>query len=206
MLNTNCDNLNIAIYKPEEHPLGKTWEEWTCKWWQWFLSIPREKNPALDSNGKNCDINQNDFNVWFLAGTLGGQAERTIVIRQGKAVLFPVISFATSYAENPTLMTEKEMILDAKSNIDDIAKTEVSINGVSLQHPQFNRVASPPFDIVLPHDNVCGAEAGLTRAAGDGYWVFLKPVSIGKYEIKIAGSCLSGKIQIGANINLIVQA
>jgi hypothetical protein len=50
----------------------------------------------------------------------------------GKAVLFPVINFITSYAEEPSLKTEEALLSYAKSNVDDIAKKEASINNVNF--------------------------------------------------------------------------
>ena len=84
----------VRMYSREEKPFGKTWEEWTAKWWQWLLSIPRDHNPGLDQTGENFDLNQLDPNVLFLAGALAGSGpvERTITINTGKAVLFPVIN------------------------------------------------------------------------------------------------------------------
>src|SRR4051812_41769805 len=118
------------MYSREEKPFGKTWEEWTAKWWQWLLSIPRDHNPGLDQTGENFDLNQIDPNVLFLAGALAGSGpvERTITINTGKAVLFPVINFITSYAEEPSLKSEEALLSYAKSNIDDISKKEANIN------------------------------------------------------------------------------
>jgi hypothetical protein len=199
------NETHVVLYKKEEIPLGKTWEDWTTKWWQWFLSIPKEKNPALDTTGENCDINQDESGVWFLAGTVGGRVERTCFVPDGKAVLLPIIGFATSYAENPDLKTEDDLIRNAKSNIDDIQNRQATINGFGLNDFDYCRILSPPFNVILPQENVCNAPLGHTTAVGDGYWIFVKSLDYHKCQIRVAGSCLSGKIQIGAVINLIIR-
>ena len=195
----------IALYSIDERPFGKTWEEWTTKWWRWFLSIPDGNNPVHDKSGEKSTIDQTDADVWFLAGTIGGTAERTIVVPAGKALLFPVINVTTSYSENPILKTEEELMSFAKSHIEDIVKKEASIDGVELVISESHRVQSPPFDFSFPDDNIYGAPGGYTRGVGDGYWLFVKPLSRGKHNIRTFGSCMSGRVQIGVSVDLVVE-
>jgi hypothetical protein len=193
------------MYTLSEWPFSRSWQEWTTRWWRWFLTTPREIHPAYDCSGEHSVMNQKEEKVFFLAGTTGGRAERAITIPSGKAVLFPVINFVTSYSENPTLKTEAEMISYAKSNIDDITKKEVNMNGISMPVSEEQRVQSPPFDFSFPTNNIYGVKAGQTRGAGDGYWIFLRPLPVGRHIIRTFGSCLSGKIQIDVNIQLLVK-
>lgn len=201
---TNSNNIP-TMYSLDEQPFGKTWQEWTTQWWKWFFSIPKENHPAFDHTGEGWAVNQEDPNVVFIAGTTGGKVERTVTIPAGKAVLFPVINFATSYSENPSLRNEIEMIAHAKSNIDDIVKKEASIDGNSLIISEKYRVQSPPFNFTFPTNNIYGVQDGSTRGAGDGYWIFFKPLSQGKHNIRTSGSCLSGKIQIDVDIEIIIK-
>ena len=183
------------MYSREEKPFGKTWEEWTAKWWQWLLSIPRDHNPGLDQTGENFNLNQLDPNVLFLAGALAGSApvERTITINTGKAVLFPVINFVTSYAEEPSLKSEEALLSNAKSNIDDISKKEASINGVNFTDLEKYRVQSKVFDVTFPEDNVYGLGPGPTMGASDGYWIFLKPLrQVHMIFVPLDRVCLEG--------------
>jgi hypothetical protein len=205
-MNDNSNSMPIPkIYSLNEQPFGKSWQAWTAKWWQWFFSIPKENHPAYDDTCERWHIDQHDPNVLFLAGTTGGKAQRTITIPAGKAVLFPVINFATSYSEDSSLKTDAELITHAKSNIADIVKKEASIDGVDLLISEKHRVQSHPFDFSFPTKNIYGVQDGSTRGAGDGYWIFLKPLCPGKHNIRTSGSCLSGRIKIDVNMELIVK-
>ena len=196
---------NYAIYNRDEKPFGKTWEEWTQDWWRWALSIPRDENPGYDETGEKFNTKQNDSNVLFLVGTYGGSAERDFSVQYGKACLFPIINFTTSYSEEPFLKTEAELLLRSKGDIDDITYKEASIDGRKLQNLDKYRVASLPFDITLPENNVFGAKSGPTRAVSDGYWIFLKPLSPGRHTIHAAGSCSSGKTKVDVTWHITIK-
>src|SRR5262245_53465086 len=81
---------NATIAQPGTKPYGLTYGEWSAKWWQWVLSIPLNSNPMSDETGVNCGLKQ-EGSVWFLAGTSGGQAERSCTIPSSKSVFFPVL-------------------------------------------------------------------------------------------------------------------
>ena len=59
----------ISIFPVNSKPFGCTFEEWSARWWQWLLSIPKSINPAFDSTGANANINQDNIEVFFLCQT-----------------------------------------------------------------------------------------------------------------------------------------
>lgn len=199
------DSNYRSLYKRHEKPLNKTWEEWAADWWRWALSIPKDKNPGNDQTGEKFNIDQDHAEVLFLVGTYGGSADRSFSIPEGKSLLFPIINFTTSYAEEPALKTESELILHAKKDIDDITYKEASIDGIKLKNVDKYRIASQPFDMTFPENNVFGARPGPTRAVSDGYWIFLKPLSLGKHTIHAAGSCSSGKTKVDTTWRITVE-
>lgn len=197
-------SITSILFRSDDKPFGITWEEWTTKWWKWFLSFPKANNPAFDDTGEKIGRHQPDPNVWFLAGNIGGTTERIIKIPSGKAILFPIINVTISFSENPALKTDSDIISFVKSQIDDIGEKQANIDGEELNISQDFRVKSPPFDFSYPSDNIFDARDGPTRGAGDGYWIFLKPLPPGEHTIKTLGSCLSGKILINSNLKLII--
>jgi len=205
---TNDKCCTFSLYRRDEQPYGRTWEEWTTKWWIWFLSISKKMNPAVDESGEKAIIGQTDPNVWFLAATTGGTAERSVTLPSGISLLVPVINATTSYSEEPRIKNDYELTSYVKSHIDDILIKEVSIDDLDLVISDNDRVQSPPFDFFypeeLPKDNIYFAHGGKTRGAGDGYWIFLKPLSKGEHNIRTFGSCMSGKVQIGVHWRLII--
>ena len=188
--NLQADSINPGVYSVDEKPNGLTYGNWTAKWWQWFVSIPQDVNPAGDFTGKYCGQNQ-DGPVWFLTGTFGGAAERTCKIPAGKAILFPVLTTECSYLESPELKTESELLTCAKQGQDAGSKTmAAAVNGTQLKNLENYRVQSHLFDLTFPENNVFSVAPGKTKAVSDGFWVFLEPLPSGNHDIDHSGSVL----------------
>lgn len=203
---TPKNNVMSLLFHSKERPFGYTWQYWTTKWWQWFLSIPKVDSPAMDTTGEKSSVEQSDPNVWFLAGSTNGKVKRTVRIPSGKAVLFPVINVTISNAEDPTMNDDADMISFVKRHMDDIVEKRASIDGEDLLISEKFRAKSTPFEFYYPPNNIFGAQEGPTRGVGDGYWIFMRPLQPGIHNIRTYGSCMSGKIQIGTIIKLKVES
>ena len=196
---------NLIYYSKREKPHGFSFGEWTVRWWQWAVSSPVDVNPIVDDNGKYASINQTGP-VWFLAGTPG---ENKIPIRKcvvpfGKSLLFPVINYEINQLEDPKLRTENAMVKHVVNDINDIVKKEAIVDGKST--PTYRVQSSPKvFYLDVCKDNWLGISPGLIKAAADGYWVFLKPLDIGKHDIYFHGSCSGGLRNSTARYNVTVS-
>ncbi len=191
----------VAVFSAKDSPYGKPWAEWTTMWWQWILSIPKDQNPGT---GHNILQNQSDENVLFLAGSFGGFIEHNVTVQSGKALLFPIINFTTSYAEDPHFESDEDLIREAKKDMDDITEKEVTLNDIPQRDLELCRIFSGPFDLNYPPENVFNALPGLTRAVSDGYWLFLRPLPKGAYKIHTLGACSSGRTKVDVVYHLIV--
>ena len=180
------DNINPGVFPPDSKPYGLTYGEWSTKWWKWYVSIPQDSNPANDDTGKNCAIDQKDPNVWFLAGTDGGSAERACTIPARKAILFPIINSECSYATDPIAKTESEMRACAMSG-DEGASVQATVDGKQLQNLDKYRLQSRLFNVTLPENNVFGAKAGFTPMLSEGWWILLEPLAVGNHNVHFSG-------------------
>jgi hypothetical protein len=176
------------MYPRNYQPFGKSWEKWTATWCNWLLSIPRHKNPAVDESGKNSSQNQNDANVWFLAGTFGNNIpiRRKCTVPKSKAILFPIADKEDSFAEDRDLKYEEELAMRARISMDRLICLQLIVDGKRLPNLREYRVLSEFFDLTFPENSVYEDEvrAGIPyRAVCDGYWVFLRPLTIGLHEI-----------------------
>jgi hypothetical protein len=193
----------LELYAPDSKPFGRTYAEWTARWWVWVLSIAKTENPLVDEDGKSCASNQSEP-VWFLAGTLKGPAERSCVIPADKAILFPVINVEASVAEGDGT-TDEELAARTRFEMDQITDIRAMISGTNVNKLKQYRIQSPPFNVTLPADNVLGLPAQTTKMMSEGYWLFLKPLEPGKYDLHSFGSCLAGRIKIGVSYHLTIE-
>ena len=179
----------VKVFPGDSKPYGVTFPEWTAKWWQWLVSVPKQQNPAIDQTGENCGENQKDSNVWFLAGTQKPlhSAVQKCTVPSGKAILFPIITSLFSYAEVPKLRSDSDLIAYAAKDIDRMSQLKLMIDGQELQDLEKYRIRFGPFPLSYPPNNVSGIPPGYTTAPLDGFWVFLEPLPYGDHKIYFRG-------------------
>jgi hypothetical protein len=190
------------LYKPDERPFGKTYQEWTADWWNWLVGIQKKINPANDPSGNYGKKNQPSKDVWFLAGEVKGKAKRQARIPSDRAILFPVVNFEWSYFEMlgfagdnaqqilsgsagqnaPTITAPQKRDLKefTEDYLDDMYSLDAVIDeGTKKELRLYTgelckyRVATD-LDITFVKDNVFNTHTGSTEAYSDGYWMFLK--------------------------------
>ena len=178
------------MYPRSTNPFGIKWEKWAAIWCEWQLSIARANHPALDMTGKYSSQNQDNPNVWFLTGTFGNSVPvtRFCAVPKERAILFPIIYKEDSFAEDTDLDTEPKLKARAKVFADNVKYLRTAVDGQDLQDLYSNRVQSDFFDLVFPRNCVYDVTPGHTRSVCDGYWVFLKPLPIGKHKIDFTAS------------------
>lgn len=207
MTDTNS-HLDVSWFSRDSYPYGLSYGEWTVKWWQWLLSIPRSCNPLEDQSGEHAAINQPTEHVWFLAGKLGSEDKnlplRNCNIPVGRSILFPVINCEANPIEFPELKTKEALIDHVVNDENTIVEKTCILNDMPID---VQRVKSDPeiFEVSLNNDNIYNVNGGNTIACADGYWVFLRPPPRGEYELSFRGSCENGRLCSGANYKLKIQ-
>ncbi|HEU5016020.1 MAG TPA: hypothetical protein VFT66_26080 [Roseiflexaceae bacterium] len=199
---TFAKNDNPQVLPPDSHAFGKTYGEWSAAWWQWAYSIPVNNNPLFDETGKNCGVDQSG-KVWFLGGTYttspdaGGvtRANRLCTIPSGTALFFPILNAECDNfwppIDPPLQVPELRTLCEGQIN--SVSNLLADVDGVSLNNLNNYRVISPVFDVTLPDNNIpqffgFDAPAGkYSPLVGDGYYLMLAPLSVGKHTIHFHG-------------------
>jgi hypothetical protein len=183
----SADSLNPKVYPTNSKPYQIPYSDWIVRWTQWLTSVPKDKSPAIDSDGKNCAINQAGP-VWFLAGTFGGSAERTCTVPKGKAIMSAVLSaFCTYLIDN--VKTESELVKCAREG-NGVADVQASVDGRPVQGLQKYGITSNLSHFVIPADNPFGFPAGKTQTIVDGWFLFMEPLLSGQHTIHFSGSVI----------------
>ena len=193
--------LPIFIYPVDSKPFGLTYSEWSVKWWQWILSIPKDQNPAFDDAGAFAGTRQDDSNVFFLCQIIETAKTipwRTITLPSDKSIFMPIINWISIQVNNEA---DDEMQRDAQMHTDEMANLQVTLDDIPVENLRNYRVLSPFFNVSFPLDNVFNVSPGNHRCVSDGFWLFFRPL---KKIAKLSsyGSCSSGLTEISANYYL----
>lgn len=181
--------LDGLLFDRSVHPLGESWESWASIWCKWMLSIPKKKNPSLDETGKYCSINQSEKKVWFLTGTFGNviPIKRVCTIPVGRAIFFPILMKEDSLEEDSDLKTVSDLRKRCRDAMNQVIDMKATIDGLMIKRLYQYRVQSNAFCLAFPKDNVYGVRPGRTLSVCDGYWLFIRPLGLGKHEISFMG-------------------
>ncbi len=184
---------NPAIAPPQSSSHGLTYGQWAEAWWQWALSIPAAQNPVTDATGQYAGVGQAGP-VWFLAGTFGGDAERTVAIPAGKALFLPIYNWVFGSGvfdcdpTNPGVPCDVPTLRQkAAAATTSAVVLEAWIDGTAVNNIRSYRGISPePFPLVIPADNVLGINSGTYYPqVADGYWLLFTPLSTGMHTIVV---------------------
>jgi hypothetical protein len=195
--------VTIEYYSSDSKHAGLTYGQWTVKWWQWALSIPANQNPVVDETGKKASESQPKEEAWFLAGIFSDENEskkfpsRECSIPAGVPILIPVLNCEADSQYYPELKNDQDVLDHVHKQAESIEKKEFYIND-ELIPPQRVHSEPPVFELNVHRDFDRFRNGGYTRAAADGYWVFLKPLPVGEYALRFSGSCENGRLNSGA--------
>ncbi|MGW6931664.1 hypothetical protein ACWGE0_16555 [Lentzea sp. NPDC054927] len=141
-----------------------------AKWWTWALSSPENRNPVVDDTGQWCAENQ-PKDMWFLAGTFGGEVERKCEVPAGRPLAAPAVN---RYSANTSSC--KSFMASAKGSM--------TLDG---QVVEVRRVDAVEITFQAARDNATGESAGRHTAQACGLWGWLPPLRAGEHELKIVG-------------------
>ena len=166
------------------------------EWWTWAISKPS----PLDGDyiqGRRC---KGEFveGVFFLAGTMGGDATRTCTVPADTALFFPVINaFCTvdeeTYPQCATGLVDTGL---------DTEEPSATLDGKNLK---FRRITTEEFPLILPFPNLFELPGGEYEhlALSDGLWVYLpKGLKPGEYTLEFGVD--SGDFTLNITYELIV--
>jgi hypothetical protein len=209
-----ADDSGTGVAPPNSHPFGKTYSQWAGRWQRWYLQYPVNgpvSHPGIDSPSFNVSSNQSG-QVWFLAAPLGGPVTRNVTIPAGKALLFALLTAEASTLEcqgcggvpcnnspfcfckgtsfgNPPVPVQSywaNHAVNLTCMIDNVAVP--NITSFRAPNPEITFTAPSPW-INSCSEGGSGAEGGATgTSVGDGYFIFLNPLSPGAHTLHYTGN------------------
>ncbi|MEU4619941.1 hypothetical protein AB0G04_08165 [Actinoplanes sp. NPDC023801] len=158
-----------------------------ARWWEWAAAEPESTNPVADLTGEHCARNQ-PGDVWFLAGSFGGQAQRRCTVPAGVPLVVPGINLVGSDRA------------DCRAYMADASAT-IELDGAKLR---LDRVEHEPIMFTAAPSNPVTETAGEHEGQGCGLWARIEPLRAGEHEIRIRGR--SGSFSLDVKYTLLVKS
>ncbi|HZP93206.1 MAG TPA: hypothetical protein VFB20_10025 [Burkholderiales bacterium] len=190
----------LDLVPPNQAVAGTSQAEWSRRWWQWAVSFDDADSPVADRTGDKCRLKQ-EGSVWFLAGTYGTKRTiRTCTVPGGKYLFFPLVNYVVFPRGDAKQSSCESLLRTAKEMTDEVASLVLDLNGLRATGLEAHRQATADcFDLgarMVPRVHAL-------PAAANGYYVMLKPLPPGKYELNFGG-ILPSMIQ-AVTYHLVVQ-
>jgi hypothetical protein len=178
-----------SVYPPSARPFGLSQFEWQVRFTQWWMSIPADRHPFFDTDGRFCHEAQSGP-VFFLGSVFidpGGQVTRSCTVPSGKVLFLPVTgSLCSPLTDGTTRPRESRQC--ARAFTDNAFDVFVEIDGEAIDFDDYH-TSTPTFDAFVPAGGLLGnSDSVLVEdIVADGYELMLPPPSIGHHVIRVRG-------------------
>lgn len=187
----------------QSSPHGKAYGEWSGAWWQWNYAQPNSSSPVTDTTGAFGALGQSG-SVWFLAGTYGTTAERTLTVPSGKFLFLPIINTlwinVPELGDNPWSDEQRAFARDYIAPfIDNAHNLACEVDGVPVPDVAAYRCATPDgkeYMVTFPTDDNPWAPWLTAGTYGpcvdDGIYLMLPPLTPGMHTIHFTAASMNG--------------
>lgn len=196
---------------PNSNAYGKGYSELTADWLEWVLAIPAASNPLLDPDGAFAAVGQSG-KVWFLVGTVGGPATRSVTVPAGTALFFPIVNYfwvnTPEYGDPPWSPAQEALVRSfLAANIDTAYGLVLEIDGRTVPNVNSLRVSDEVGECTIPDDNIFGVPFDPVphNCVADGYWALLPALSAGSHTIHFAGGVAAVGFSLDVTYHITVR-
>jgi len=177
-------------------PYDISFKEWTQKWWQWYISIPKQHNPNFeDAEGvkyepKDCSYLQDPaspvFFVPYIMREKGAFTTMTCNVPQNKSIMIGIDNGLMDCGDpivQPKTVDTLEKIVKESNIFPNEFDITLDGNPLALTNEEKDRVLSEPFNITEPKNNIWDEPPGTYLSVADGWYLMLKPLPLGEHTL-----------------------
>jgi len=176
------------VYLKDSSPYGTPYADWIKKWWQWNISLPQAKHPQ--TNLKTVCAMGESGQVSFLVQNLqSNPSHYSCTIPANNAIMAPIGTGSCVSIEAHS--SKPADLIDCATEGDKYLTFKATLDDVPLSNLENNYAITKIFDMTVPDDNFESLKGGTYPAAAGGYFIFLKPLSIGKHTLNIDARVLN---------------
>jgi hypothetical protein len=201
----------LEVIPKSEAPLGKSYDFWIDKYWNWFISLSTEEAPPRDGG---CLIHKVDSMVMLMQPIFGGVRTQNCSISSGDNETGIMIPLWTAWCDsganlddisNPSVNLNQKLTKCAREvyNLGNIG-SEVKVDNMPVANLNVRMSLNPDtsldyrinfmnnvteiysagFNLTIPSDShLPDLVPGEWRAGSHGWWVFLQNLARGEHTI-----------------------
>ena len=197
-------NKNPGVLPPNSRVQGLTYGEWSTKWWQYVLSIPRPQNPLEGATGNHC-VYQRIGNVGVVAVDPLSESMITCEVPTGMMLFLDVLSAECSTVEEDPFYGGNEEELRTCAEAFTITDMQASIDGIEVKNLDRYVHTSPLFEFTMPEDNILYTDELSGQSVSHGVHLMLAPLNPGKHAVHLHASIPELDFTVDMNIEFIVK-
>lgn len=193
-----------TVIPPSDLPYGLSYEEWSAKWWQWYMGL--ETN-HIENVGNPEICSGPGSRVRFLYGAPATTtATRHVIIGPDISLFFPILGFIADNTACPVsdfgTNTDAQLAAEVVEGWSGVTVTTCTIDGVAIEGlddpvTSIYSVVSPAFSYTIAEkDSIISLVEGedcipggttIYPAVAEGAYLMLAPLKPGKHTIGFVG-------------------
>lgn len=179
----------VSVFLPTQNPFDEARRKVLLREYaEAVCSLPLDDNPVNDSNGSKAGrINPGNPNVFKLAHSRSGPANRDIQVKVGNVLFIPVMSVIVTQPEVPNATSLQQCADKDQSSITSVG---LEVKGSAVQNLDDYRVTTNEFNVNHPQNNINQVPSGNHRAVAEGIVVMVKCDQPETFSIKWNGNLI----------------
>jgi hypothetical protein len=169
------------LYLKDSSPYGTPYADWIKKWWQWNVSVPKAEHPQ--TNPKTVCATKESGQVSFLVQNLQGSSHYSCTIPAKNAIMIPISTASCTSIEAHS--TKPADLINCATIGDQHLTFKATLDGIPLNNLENNYAITKIFNMTVPNDNFEFLKGGMYPTGAGGYFIFLKPLPVGKHNLSI---------------------
>ncbi|MGB9169151.1 MAG: hypothetical protein WCB31_09520 [Nitrososphaeraceae archaeon] len=177
----------VSVFLPTQNPFDEARRKVLLREYaEAVCSLPTNDNPVNDSNGSKAGlINRGNPNVFKLAHSRSGPANRNIQVKVGNVLFIPVMSGIVTQPEVPNATSLQQCADKDQSSITSVG---LEVNGSAVQNLGNYRVMTDEFNVNHPQNNINQVPSGNHKALAKSIVVMVKCDQPETFKIKWNGN------------------